>query len=265
MYSKLLIWSTINTKSATREKRQVFLVRLPSTRLTVKTATLHRTWCSGAVSRGRGEGCSSALSLGNTAGISVGIYCCLPKPYLRLTCHNVASAFFGLLESVRPIPLGNGCTGLCEGRSYHACQWERNTGLSPAGPALANPHRRQGESWLEGDVAPFTVPHSPNASSACSGKVFSWSERQWDFWLSKDWKNRVPRLLFSKQTKTYNLLFTGRKPQFVFLMKLLHSAELNASAAKMALSANWHDRLMPPTTLPKHKEHFKGTMSHSIP
>lgn len=134
-----------------------------------------------------------------------------------------------------------------------------------AGPALANPHWWQGDSWLKADVAPFTVLHRPNASNACSGKVFSQSERQWDFWLSKDWKNRVPRLLFSKQTKKYNLLFTGRKTQFVILMKLLHSAELNASAAKMAPSANKHDRSMPPTTLPKHKEHFEGTMSHSIP
>lgn len=104
-----------------------------------------------------------------------------------------------------------------------------------------NPPQSQGESRLEWDVARFTyaarcmVLHRPNASDAYSGKVFSWSERQWDFWLSKDWKNRVPRLLFAKQTKTYNLLFTSWKTQFAILMKFLHSAELNASAAKIAL------------------------------
>lgn len=96
-----------------------------------------------------------ALSLRKMSGILMEIYCCLPKPYLLLTCHNVASAFFRLLESVKLIPLGNGSTGLWEGRSYHACQWKRNTGLNPAGnPALATPPPKakgslgSSEMWL---------------------------------------------------------------------------------------------------------------------
>lgn len=116
----------------------------------------HRTWYFRAFSRGRSEGCSMALSLRKISGILMEIYCCLPKPYLLLTCHNVASAFFRLLESVKLIPLGNGSTGPCEGRSYHACQWKRNTGLNPTGPALANSHRSPEEPWLEWDAAGFT-------------------------------------------------------------------------------------------------------------
>lgn len=47
-----------------------------------------------------------SLSLQKMSGILMEIYCCLPKPYLLLTCHNVASAFFRRLESVEVIPLG---------------------------------------------------------------------------------------------------------------------------------------------------------------
>jgi len=45
-------------------------------------------------------------------------------------------------------------------------------------------------------------------------------------------------------------------------MKFLHSTEPKASAATMALEANWHHCPLPPTVLPKHTEHFEGTMSH---
>lgn len=237
---------TLNLQSA-RNGRFSWFVCLPSD-WQWRQSHFHRTWYLRAFSRGRSEDCSTALSLRKMSGILMEIYCCLPKPYLLLTCHNVASAFFRLLESVKLISPGNGSTGLCEGRSYRACQWKRNTGLNPAGPALAKPpptprgvsaRGRCGSFYLRGTLY-GTTQTQRRQRLFCSGKVFSWSERQWDFWLSKDWKNRVPRLLFAKQTKTYNLLFTSWKTQFAILMKLLHSAEPNASRRQTGATALCH-------------------------
>lgn len=114
-----------------------------------------------------------SLSLRKMSGILMEIYCCLPKPYLLLTCHNVASAFFGRLESVEVIPLGDGSTGLWEGRSYPARQPKRNPGLNPAGPALAKPRGHRGTLGLRGTwlVLPaLGVRHGPGAASARPGK-----------------------------------------------------------------------------------------------
>lgn len=114
-----------------------------------------------------------SLSLRKMSGILMEIYCCLPKPYLLLTCHNVASAFFGRLESVEVIPPGDGSTGLWEGRSYPARQPKRNPGLNPTGPALAKLCGHRGTLGLRGTwlVLPaLGARHGPGAASARPGK-----------------------------------------------------------------------------------------------
>lgn len=100
MYSKLLIWSTINTKSAIHSKWQILLVGLPPTRLTVKTVTLSQLVVFQSFLWREKWDCSMSPSLRKMSGISMEIDCCLPKPHLLLTCHNVASAFFRRLERV---------------------------------------------------------------------------------------------------------------------------------------------------------------------
>lgn len=97
-----------------------------------------------------------SLSLRKMSGILMEIYCCLPKPYLLLTCHNVASAFFGRLESVEVIPLGDGSTGLWEGRSYPARQPKRNPWAKSGRPCSGKTPRTPRDPRLEGDVARFT-------------------------------------------------------------------------------------------------------------
>lgn len=88
-----------------------------------------------------------SLSLRKMSGISMEIYCCLPKPHLLLTCHNVASAFFRRLERVEVIPPGNGSTGLWEGRSYPAHQPKRNWAKSSRPCSGKTPGTRGTLGW----------------------------------------------------------------------------------------------------------------------
>lgn len=115
---------TLNLQS-TRSGRFSWFVCLPPD-WQWRQSHFHSSWYFRAFSRGRSEDCSMSLSLRKMSGISMEIYCCLPKPHLLLTCHNVASAFFRRLERVEVIPPGNGSTGLWEGRSYPARQPKRN-------------------------------------------------------------------------------------------------------------------------------------------
>lgn len=166
-----------------------------------------------AFSRGRSEGCSTALSLRKMSGISTEIYCCLPKPYLLLTCHNVASAFFRLLESVKPTPQGNGSAGLCEVGRYGSSMG-RSAGPKPAALLRQSPCRNPGEPRLARPEqhAVRTVWHRPRASSAYSGKVFSRSERQWDFWLSQDWKIGSQGSSLLNRQKHTTFIYTLKSP-----------------------------------------------------
>lgn len=161
---------------------------------------------------------------------------------------------------------GAGATGLWEGRSYPARQPKRNTGLNPAGPALGKPRGHRGTLGLRGMwlVLPtLGLRHGPGTSSA---RGSSWSDRQRDFWWSKDWKNQVPRLLSSlnRQNRT-TLYLQAEPPQFAAVMKLLPSAEVNVSRAEAALLANRRGHPVPPTVLPKHKGHSQGTTPHQTP
>jgi len=109
----------------------------------------HRTGgCFGAFSRGRSADRSTARSLHNTSGISTEIYCCLPKPYLLLTCHNVASAFFRLLEGAKPSPTGERLYGTLwrEKLSRLSTRMERRAepGAAPPRPRAATARARHG-------------------------------------------------------------------------------------------------------------------------
>lgn len=162
------------------------------------------------------------------------IYCCLRKPYLLLTCHNVASAFFRLLESAKWSPQGMALQGFVrlEDKAPHwKGTWAKCSSPAPAQPcsgtseALAWPTRR-------------AVTQTHISSNAYSGKVFSWSEKTKGFLIKSRLENWVPRLLFAERTKTYNLLFTSWKTQFVVLRRFLHSAEPKASAARLLCGQN---------------------------
>lgn len=114
-----------------------------------------------------------SLSLRKMSGILMEIYCCLPKPYLLLTCHNVASAFFGRLESVEVIPPGTALRGFGKGGAIPLVSQKGTPGLNPAGPALAKPRGHQGTLGLRGTwlVLPaLGVRHGPGAASARPGK-----------------------------------------------------------------------------------------------
>lgn len=97
MYSKLLIWSTINTKSAIYPLE---MADFPGSSASHQTDSEDsHTFTARGISELSLEGevrtdCSMSLSLWKMSGISMEIYCCLPKPCLLLSCHNVASAFF---------------------------------------------------------------------------------------------------------------------------------------------------------------------------
>lgn len=188
------------------------------------------------------------------------IYCCLRKPYLLLTCHNVASAFFRLLESVKWSPQGTALQGFVKledtrllsgkehGLSTAALPWHSPALAQPCpGTALLRLHQQQ--PWLQPGARPaYTVRcavwHRPTAFNAYSGKAFLMKWKTKGFLIESRLESWVPRLLFAERTKTYNLLFTSWKTQFAVLRRFLHSAEPNASAA---LWANWHGRPVPPT------------------
>lgn len=107
-----------------------------------------------------------SLSLRKMSGISMEICCCLPKPCLLLTCHNVASAFFRRLGRVEVIPPGNGSTGLL-GREELPCS--KGTGLNLAGPALAKPQGHRGTRSLRGMwliLSTLGAQHGPGKGSS---------------------------------------------------------------------------------------------------
>lgn len=143
----------------------------------------HSSWYFRAFSRGRSEDCSTSLSLQKMSGILMEIYCCLPKPYLLLTCHNVASAFLQASGECGSDPTG-GWLYRAWGREEPKRNWAKSSR-----PCSGKNPRTPGDPGLEGDVARFTTPGYSTAPAP------PWSDRQWDFWWSKDWKNRVSRLL----------------------------------------------------------------------
>lgn len=233
MYSKLLIWSTINTNSAICKTWQIFLPCLPSDRQR-RQPRFHRTWDFRAFSRGRCEDCSLALSLRKMSGISDGDLLLSPEAYSLLTCHNVASAFFRLLESVKRSPQETALQGFVKSEetrllsaNEHGLSAKRGSPARGAAQLLAPAAALAPARRCPALAAHGAVRHRPTSSNARSDKVSSWSERQWDFWSRLE--NWVPRLLFAERTKTYDLLFTSWKTQFVALRRFLHSAEPNVS------------------------------------
>lgn len=205
MYSKLLIWSTINTNSAICKTWQIFLPCLPSDRQR-RQPRFHRTWDFRAFSRGRCEDCSLALSLRKMSGISDGDLLLSPEAYSLLTCHNVASAFFRLLESVKRSPQETALQGFVKpeetrllSTKEHGLSAKRGSPARGAAQLLAPAAALAPARRCPALAAHGAVRHRPTSSNARSDKVSSWSERQWDFWSRLE--NWVPRLLFAERTK----------------------------------------------------------------
>lgn len=112
-----------------------------------------------------------SLSLRKMSGISMEIYCCLPKPYLLLTCHNVASAFFRRLERVEVDPTGEWLYRAL-GREELPCSpaKKKGTGLIVAGLALAKPQGQRGTlssrgMWFILSTLGFSMALAPPALS----------------------------------------------------------------------------------------------------
>lgn len=237
MYSKLLIWSTINTESAICKTWQIFLPCLPSDRQR-RQPRFHRTWDFRAFSRGRCEDCSLALSLRKTSGIFDGDLLLSPEAYLLLTCHNVASAFFRLQESVKWSPQGTALQGfvkledirLLSGKEHGLSAAALLRGHSPAARTSSSPGSARRSPGLRGSLCGVTQPHTFQRSFWQSF-LMKWNTM--GFLIESRLENWVPRLLFAERTKTYNLLFPSRKTQFVVLRRFLHSAEPNVSADRL--------------------------------
>lgn len=254
MYSKLLIWSTINTKSAICKTWQIFLPLLPVWRQ-ARQPHCHRTWDFRAFSRGRCEDCSLALSLRKMSGIFDGDLLLSPEALFASNMPQCCFCFLQTSGEREMIPPGNSSTGLCEVRRHEVPQWE-GTRAEHGSPALAQPcpgtallRLHQQQPWLQPGARPAyavrcAVWHRPTAFNAYSGKAFLMKWKTKGFLIESRLESWVPRLLFAERTKTYNLLFTSWKTQFAVLRRFLHSAEPNASAA---LWANWHSRPVPPT------------------
>lgn len=250
MYSKLLIWSTINTKSAIRTERRIFLVGLPSLGLTEKTSpAFTQRGISELSLEGEAKAAPRLSPYGKVSGISMEIYCCLPKPeILLLTCHNVASAF---LQT-------SGETGPSGERLYRALWREKlarvstrkepwaKPGRSCSGKSPADAKAGLGSSEMGLVLPPHLIlpPHlvlpprhdtDPTPPTLVLARLISWSERQRDFWLSKDQggENKIGSQGSSPLNRQKHTTFylQAEKTQFAILMKFLHSAELNASAA----------------------------------
>jgi len=226
MYSKLLIWSTINTKSAICKTWQIFLPLLPVWRQ-ARQPHCHRTWDFRAFSRGRCEDCSLALSLRKTSGIFDGDLLLSPEAYLLLTCHNVASAFFRLQESVKWSPQGTALQGFVKLEDTRLLSGKEH-GLSTAAlpwhsPALAQPCSGCTNSSPGSSLAPARPTRcavrcdtDPQPSTLILAKLSSWSERQRDFWSSRDWKvgSQGSSLLNGQKHTTFYL--QAEKPSLQF-------------------------------------------------
>lgn len=237
MYSKLLIWSTINTKSAICKTWQIFLPLLPVWRQ-ARQPHCHRTWDFRAFSRGRCEDCSLALSLRKMSGIFDGDLLLSPEALFASNMPQCCFCFLQTSGEREMIPPGNSSTGLCEVRRHEAAQWE-GTRAEHGSPALAQP--------CSGTALPW---HSPAPAQPCSGctnsspgsslaparptrcavrcdtdpqpstlilaKLSSWSERQRDFWSSRDWKvgSQGSSLLNGQKHTTFYL--QAEKPSLQF-------------------------------------------------
>lgn len=241
MYSKLLIWSTINTKSAIHSNgRFSWFVCLPPD-WQWRQSHFHSSWYFRAFSGGRSEDCSMSLSLRKMSGISMEIYCCLPKPHLLLTCHNVASAFFRRLERVEVIPPGNGSTGLWEGRSYPAHQPKRNWARSSRPCSGKTPGTLGTLGWRGWG---WFYPRWGSAQPALALARVKW--QRGGFLVEQRLEKADPKAPLSAEQ-------TGWTPSLQWQWSSFN--ELKVSAAEVALLANRHGRPVLPTALPKHKGH----------
>lgn len=208
------------------------------------------------------------------------IYCCLRKPYLLLTCHNVASAFFRLLESVKWSPQGTALQGFVKledtrflsgkehGLSTAALPWHSpalaqpcpGTALLRHSPAPAAPTAALAPAWrppgLHGALCSVTQTHS----------------FQRLFWQSfphevKD-KGISDRVEIGKLGPKAPLCWTDKNIQpFIYKLKnpVCSFKEIPSFSRTERVSCSVGKLARPPGStdlLPEQKEHLTGTTSH---
>lgn len=274
MYSKLLIWSTINTKSAICKTWQIFLPLLPVWRQ-ARQPHFHRTWDFRAFSRGRCEDCSLALSLRKMSGIFDGDLLLSPEALFASNMPQCCFCFLQTSGEREMIPPGNSSTGLCEVRRHEAAQWE-GTRAEHGSPALAQPC--PGTALLRHSPAPA----APTAALAPAwrppglhGALCSVTQThsfQRLFWQSfphevKD-KGISDRVEIGKLGPKAPLCWTDKNIQpFIYKLKnpVCSFKEIPSFSRTERVSCSVGKLARPPGStdlLPEQKEHLTGTTSH---
>lgn len=147
MYSKLLIWSTINTKSA-RKGRFSWFVCLPPARGCGQRGIAELALEGEAKAAPRLPPYGHVRDLGGDLLLS-------PEAIFASNMPQCCFCFLQTSGECGTGPPGNGSRGLCEGRSDGACQRQRNTGWTRQALLWQNPPRPTGV-WVGWDVARLT-------------------------------------------------------------------------------------------------------------